>query len=75
MDIQIPPELSTPELSKATIKHFDIHAKVIRADGNVEDYGIIAGWDKNIFKHFLLQLQIVITRVKIYYGKRISKRR
>lgn len=50
---------------KANIKHFDIQAKVIRADGTIEDYGTIVGWDRNLLKHLLLQIKIIVTRFKI----------
>lgn len=59
---------------RAKIQHFDIQAKVIRANGDIEDYGVIAGFDKNPIKHLLLQIKILITRVKIKYGLSFNKR-
>lgn len=61
------PEIS-PALYRAQLKHFDIQAVVTRANGDVEDYGVVAGWDKDIFKHILLQIQIYITRLKRELG-------
>lgn len=55
-------------LNKIKIKHFEIEAKVIRKNGKIENYGVIAGFDKNIFKNALLQLKIYLTRLKIKYG-------
>lgn len=66
MDIQSPGLLD----QRAKLKHFDIQATVHRADGTTEEYGVIAGWDRNIFKHVLLQIQIYITRLKINWSNR-----
>lgn len=70
MDIQVPEIPTDVLLQRANIKHFDIQAKVIRANGNVEDYGTIAGWDRNIFKHILLQMKIYWTRLKINWNNK-----
>lgn len=72
MEIKIPKIPPGIIQQRAKIKHFDIQAKVIRANGNIEDYGVIAGWDKNPIKHIVLKIKILITRLKIKYGKRFN---
>lgn len=70
MDIHVPEIPPGIMDQRAKLKHFDIQAVVTRANGDIEDYGVVAGWDRNIFKHMLLQVKIYITRLKInWYNK------
>ncbi len=71
-------ENTTPAIITGTqIKRATIEATIIRADGTREEYGIVSGYDKNIFKHIYLQLSIKLRRVltELRLGKYSSKHR
>lgn len=71
-------EDNTPGIITGTqIKRATIEAIIIRADGTQEKYGIVSGYDKNIFKHIYLQISIKLRRVltELRLGKYFSKHR
>jgi hypothetical protein len=45
-------------LAKADAKEATITARVLRADGTIEDLGVVSYWHKNPFKRFLGNLEI-----------------
>lgn len=46
-----------PDIEQSTIS-----VKIIRANGRVEDYGIVAGFHKNKIKHVAMQISIYLRR-------------
>lgn len=66
-----------PVITRGDIKKMTIEAKIIRADGRVEDYGVVSIYHKNKLRNLLAQVYVrihrLITEIKI--GKYSSKHR
>jgi len=52
-------------MASTKLKGFTIEATVIRANGDVEPQGIVAGWNRNPFKNIVLKLKILRDRLRV----------
>lgn len=43
--------------AKVQPRKLTVEATVIRADGTKEDLGVIAGWERNVFKRALMRIR------------------
>lgn len=61
-------------IADGKVKSFMIEAKIIRANGNIENRGLVSAKHTNPIKHILLQIKIAVNRLlsEIRYGKRFS---
>jgi hypothetical protein len=52
-------------IAAGKIKSMSIEATVIRANGDIEPQGTIAGYDRNILKNIILWMKIKRDRIRV----------
>jgi hypothetical protein len=70
-------EPNPPVITRGDIKKMIIEAKIIRANGSVEDYGVVSIYHKNKLRNLLAQVYVRIHRLitERNIGKYSSKHR
>lgn len=69
MDRQYTQDEINTLLASGKIKSMTIEAVVIRANGNIEPQGTIAGFHTNIIKNVLLWMKIKYNRIRVLIGR------